>query len=53
MSALFSKCLKSELGKNMEGYQANSHLKKITFCYSVHKNSEVISIMNTFTMQVN
>ena len=39
MSVLFSKCL--ELGKIMEGCQANPYLKKITFSYSVHENPEV------------
>lgn len=34
MSVLFSKCLKSELETNMEGYQANPHFNKITFSYS-------------------
>lgn len=51
MSVLFSKCL--ELGKIMEGYQANPHFKKMTFSYSVHENPEVINIMNAFTMQMN
>lgn len=43
----------TKLEKNMEGYQENSHFKKITFSYSVYKNLKVINIMNALTMQEN